>query len=90
MRRWLLLDKLPGPVRKAVVCVVGAVLIVGGIVLIILPIVPGFFFIPLGLFLLASEFKWAEYWAQKPVDAVDNLRAKWRARKRGRAAQARS
>ena len=41
-----------------------------------------------GLLLLASEFKWAERWAQRCTDAIHKQREKWRERKRRRAAQA--
>lgn len=90
LRHLLRLDKLPKPVRKGVVCFAGFALIIGGVVLIILPIVPGFFFIPLGLLLLATEFKWAEQWADKVHDWATQAREKWRARRRRRAAQAKS
>jgi uncharacterized protein (TIGR02611 family) len=87
MRHWLRLDKMPKMVRIAVVSVVGGAFLIAGIVMIVTP-GPAFVFIPLGLFLLASEFKWAETCAQKLMDAFDKAREKWRERKRRRAAQA--
>jgi hypothetical protein len=51
---------------------------------------PAIVFIPLGLLLLASEFKWAERWSQRCIDTMHKQRVKWRERKRRRAAQAKS
>ena len=89
MRRWLRLDRLPKTVRVILVSIIGGVVLIAGIVMIITP-GPAFVLIPLGLFLLASEFKWAECWAQRLVDGIDNVRTKWRTWKRRRAAQAKS
>lgn len=85
IRHWLRLDKMPKMVRIAVVSVVGGVFLAAGIVMIVTP-GPAFIFIPLGLFLLASEFKWAERWAQKLVDAFDKVHAKWLSWRKRRAA----
>jgi len=89
MRHWLRLDKLPKFVRQILVGVVGGVILIAGVVMIVTP-GPAFILIPLGLFLLASEFKWAECWAQRVIDVFDKVRVKWRERKRRRAAQAKS
>jgi uncharacterized protein (TIGR02611 family) len=89
VRHWLRLDKMPKVIRIAVVSVVGGALLAAGIVMIVTP-GPAIIFIPLGLFLLASEFKWAERWAQKLIDAFDKVHAKWDERKRRRAAAAKS
>jgi hypothetical protein len=78
LRHKLRLDKLPKPVRIAVVTCVGVVCLLAGIAMIILP-GPAFVFIPLGLFLLASEFKWAEKWAQRAVDGVEHIKGRWKA-----------
>lgn len=87
VRHFLRLDKLPKPVQKIVIGIVGGILLVAGIVMIVTP-GPAFVLIPLGLLVLASEFKWAERWAQKGGDAVRKGRVKWRAWKRRRAAHA--
>jgi uncharacterized protein (TIGR02611 family) len=87
VRHWLRLDKLPKPIRMVVVAVVGGIFLIAGVIMIVMP-GPAFVFIPLGLFVLATEFKWAECWAQKVIDAFDKGRDKWQARKKRRAAAA--
>ena len=89
VRHWMRLDKMPKMVRIVVVSVVGGALFAAGIVMIVTP-GPAIVFIPLGLFLLASEFKWAERWAQKLIDAFDKVHAKWHAWRKRRAASAKS
>ena len=89
VRHVLRLDKLPKPVQKVVVGIVGGVFLIAGVVMIVMP-GPAFVFIPLGLLVLASEFKWAERWAQKAEDALHKGKEKWRARRRRRAAHAKS
>jgi hypothetical protein len=89
IRHKLRLDKIHPFPRKVLVGIVGGVFLLAGVVMIVTP-GPAFIFIPLGLLLLASEFKWAERWAQKMTDALHKGREKWRERKRRRAAQAKS
>ncbi|HWN95784.1 MAG TPA: PGPGW domain-containing protein [Methylomirabilota bacterium] len=89
LRKWLHLHKLSKPVRLIVVGAAGGICLVAGIIMIVTP-GPAFVLIPLGLLLLASEFKWAERWAQKALDGLDTLRDKWRASKRRRSAQSKS
>ena len=89
VRRILRLDKLPKPVQKIITGIIGSIFLVAGVVMIVTP-GPAFIFIPLGLLILASEFKWAERWAQKAQGALHNGREKWRERKRRRAASAKS
>ena len=89
IRHKLRFDKLHPLPRKLIVGVVGGILFVAGILMIVTP-GPAFVFIPLGLLLLASEFKWAERWAQKMMDGMHKAREKWRERKRRRAAQVKS
>jgi uncharacterized protein (TIGR02611 family) len=48
-------------VRKVAVTVLGAGILVAGIVMLVLP-GPAFIFIPLGLAILATEFRWAKRW----------------------------
>ncbi len=87
VRHVLRLDRLPPLARKIVVGFIGGIIFVAGIVMIVTP-GPAFVLIPVGLLLLASEFKWAERWAQKGQDAVHRLREKGRKWKRRRAAVA--
>jgi hypothetical protein len=84
LRHALRLDKAHPLARKVIVGVVGGVCLVAGIVMIFFP-GPAFIFIPLGLLLLASEFKWAEPWARKVLDGLRQVRTKWRVWRRRRA-----
>ncbi|HMJ91991.1 MAG TPA: PGPGW domain-containing protein, partial [Candidatus Acidoferrum sp.] len=69
VRQFLRLDKMPATVRKGVVIVVGGICIVAGLFMVVFP-GPAFVFIPLGFVILASEFKWAERWADKMVQLI--------------------
>ena len=89
VRHALRLHKLPKWARVFVVSLVGGLSLVAGVAMIFMP-GPAIVFIPLGLFLLASEFQWAERWAQKLVDSFDRLRAKWRAWRKQRSVAAKS
>ena len=87
LRHKLRLDRIHPVPRLILVGIVGGICLIAGIIMIFTP-GPALVFIPLGLLLLASEFKWAERWMQRWFDAMHKLREKWRARKRRRAAQA--
>jgi hypothetical protein len=87
MRHWLRLDKFHPTIRKVVVGIVGGIFFVAGLIMLVTP-GPAIVFIPLGLLLLASEFKWAERWLQKATAVMHRWREKWRERKRRRAALA--
>jgi hypothetical protein len=76
-RHFLGLDKIPSLPRKIIVGVIGGAFCVVGVIMLIAP-GPAFVFIPLGLFLLASEFKWAEAWTQKCLNLLYRAREKWR------------
>lgn len=75
--------------RKIMVGIFGGLCLVGGIVMIVTP-GPGIIFIPLGLLLLASEFKWAERWLSKFQAALHKVREKWHGRKHCRSARSKS
>ncbi len=64
--------------RRVGVAVVGAVVLAGGVVLLVLP-GPGVLVIPLGLGILALEFAWARHWLERvrerSDDALERLRA---------------
>ena len=51
-------------VRRVIVSVVGATVLLIGIALLVLP-GPAFVVIPLGLAILATEYAWARRWLQK-------------------------
>ena len=89
IRHKLRFHKIHPVPRKIIVGIVGGVCFVSGIVMIVTP-GPAIVFIPLGLLLLASEFKWAERWSHRCFDTIHKQREKWRERKRRRAAQAKS
>jgi hypothetical protein len=77
VRHFLRLAKIPPTPRKIIVCIVGGLFFIGGIIMIVAP-GPAFVFIPLGLLLLASEFKWAEDAFQKVLNGFNRAREKWR------------
>ncbi len=45
--------------KRLVILVVGVSVVLLGVAAVLLPVVPGFFFIPIGLAILATEFLWA-------------------------------
>jgi len=51
--------------KRIAISVVGGTMIVIGIVLVIMPVVPGFPAILVGLGILALEFAWARIWLKK-------------------------
>jgi hypothetical protein len=79
-RKALRLDKLPPAVRKVLVVVVGGALLALGIVMVVTP-GPAFVLIPVGLFLLGTEFTWAQKLAKKLADAWSKFRRKSKERK---------
>ncbi len=79
-RHFLRLDKIPPTPRKIIVSVVGGLIFVAGIIMLVTP-GPAVVLIPLGLLLLASEFKWAEEWAQKVLNLLHRAREKWHQRR---------
>lgn len=58
LRKKLRLESIPQNVRRPVVAVIGATVLLLGVALIFLP-GPAFIVIPLGLAVLATEFVWA-------------------------------
>jgi len=50
--------------RRIVVLCFGGIVLVAGIIMLILP-GPAFIFIPLGLAILATEFRWARNWLSR-------------------------
>lgn len=77
VRHFLRLDKISPLPRKIIVLVVGGALLVAGVIMIVTP-GPAFILIPAGILFLASEFKWAEKWAQKMMNGIRRIRDKWR------------
>lgn len=82
-RRLLRLNKLPPLARKIVVSLLGGVILVVGIIMLATP-GPGLILVPLGLLLLASEFKIFQKWAQQLIDLLGRARSayrRWRKRR---------
>jgi hypothetical protein len=85
LRARLGLAKYPPLVRKVIVGLLGLTSVVAGIVMIFVP-GPALVFIPLGILLLACEFKWAERQAFWLIELIQKARVRWRLRRRRRAA----
>ncbi len=64
--------------RKMVIAVIGSTVILIGLIGLVLPVLPGFIFIPIGLTILATEFIWARRLLRKvkrtTADMVGKLR----------------
>jgi hypothetical protein len=84
---FLRLDKIPPLPRKIIVGVLGGLCLLAGILMLVTP-GPAFVFIPAGVFLLATEFKWAERWARKGQNLLRRGAQKWRTWKKSRKARA--
>jgi uncharacterized protein (TIGR02611 family) len=59
-------------VRRIIVSVVGATVLLIGIALLILP-GPAFIVIPIGLAILATEYAWARHWLKKVRQIASGL-----------------
>jgi uncharacterized protein (TIGR02611 family) len=70
-----ILDKLPHPVRWAVIMVVGFVLLIIGLIMMITP-GPGLLFIFFGLSILALEIKWAQEVNKQGMQGLEKIVAK--------------
>lgn len=64
--------------RRIVVAVVGATVLVIGVVMLVTP-GPGLVFIPLGLAILSIEFAWARYWLRRVREGISNRNSNNRA-----------
>ena len=67
VRAWLRLKLgwIPRPVRRIIVGVIGGTLLLLALIGFIMPVMPGFIFLPLGLAILPVEFTWAARWLKK-------------------------
>ncbi len=76
MRAWLRLKLgwIPRPVRRIIVGVIGGTLLLLALIGFIMPIMPGFIFLPFGLAVLAVEFTWAARWLKKVKRGAQNVR----------------
>ena len=82
-----LISGLPMPLRKAIVLVIGGLVLVIGILMIVLP-GPAVVFIPLGLAILSLEFAWAHAWLSKAQSLFRKAVSKARRRRSTRKAPA--
>jgi uncharacterized protein (TIGR02611 family) len=69
------LSKLPHPVRWVLTIVVGAVLLILGLIMMVTP-GPGLLFIFFGLTILALEIEWARELNKKGLQGLEKLVAK--------------
>lgn len=65
-------------VRRVVIGVVGATVLLLGIIMIVTP-GPAFVLIPAGLAILGLEFAWARYWLKRARETISGQAAKTRA-----------
>lgn len=75
VRKSLRWDDVPAFVRRVIVGVIGATVLLIGVALIVLP-GPAFLVIPLGLAILATEFIWARRWLRKTRDLLNKAKEK--------------
>ena len=78
MRDWYVrkFDWVPRPVRKVIVLVIGGTVFLLVPIGILLPIMPGWIFLPLALAILALEFAWAARWLLKIRNAARKVKQK--------------
>jgi hypothetical protein len=76
MRAWMRkrMGWIPRPVRRAIVGVIGGTLMLLALIGFILPVMPGFIFVPFGLAILAVEFAWAARWLKKIKKKAKSMR----------------
>lgn len=67
-------------VRRIVVAVVGATVLLLGVIMIVTP-GPAFILIPAGLAILGLEFAWARYWLRKARETISSQGAKVRGKR---------
>jgi tellurite resistance protein TerC len=64
--------------RRVVIGVVGATVLLLGVVMLVTP-GPGLVFIPLGLAILSIEFAWARYWLRRVREKISDTASRSRA-----------
>jgi hypothetical protein len=75
MRAWLRLKLgwIPRPVRRVIIAVIGGTVLLLVPLGILLPILPGWIFLPVALAILAVEFAWAARWLKKIRRTAGNM-----------------
>lgn len=69
---------IPRPVRRVIVGVIGGTLLLLALIGFIMPVMPGFIFVPFGLAILAVEFTWAARWLKKVKRGARSVRDRMR------------
>ena len=70
------LGKLPHPVRWVLTIVIGTLMIIGGLLGLILPVIPGWVLIFLGIAVLALELEWARELNKQGQQGLERIVAK--------------
>lgn len=80
MRAWMRRRTwwIPRPVRRVIVSVIGGTLLLLALAGIVLPVLPGFIFLPFALAILALEFAWAARWLRRIKKSTKNVRDRLR------------
>lgn len=83
-----LMDMTYKAARRIIIAVVGAVVLLTGIVMLVTP-GPAFIVIPTGLAILGLEFAWARVWLRKARETISAQGARVRGRRAQRRRQER-
>lgn len=71
---------IPKPVRQVIIGVIGGTLLLLALIGMVVPIMPGFIFLPLALAILAVEFAWAARWLIKIKRSARNTQRRMKTR----------
>ena len=74
LKQWL--SKLPHPVRWALTVIIGSLMLIGGLLGLVLPIIPGWVLIFLGIAILALELEWARELNKQGQQGLERIVAK--------------
>ena len=77
---WLkrVLSKLPHPVRWVLTVVSGSLMLIGGLLGLVLPVIPGWVLIFLGIAILALELEWARELNKQGQQGLERIVAKFK------------
>ncbi|MFM2433520.1 MAG: hypothetical protein RI974_260 [Actinomycetota bacterium] len=77
---WLkrVLSKLPHPVRWVLTVVIGSLMLIGGLLGLVLPVIPGWVLIFLGIAILALELEWARELNKQGQQGLERIVAKFK------------
>ncbi len=80
LRAWIRVKtgRVPRPVRRVIVVVIGGTLLLLALIGMIVPIMPGVIFLPFALAILAIEFAWAARWLRRVRKSTKNIRDRMR------------